>query len=218
MLRIHFPKALSLCVSAVLSTLVVAQEELQLEVEGDLDVNRRLEEIRADDEQPRDLNVLAPTISPEEIDRAVLNRLMQEIANRPEQIKTELSVNDSQIQDIFITISNARSFINNSEMANVRAMCNAWNNSELEGEARIEEALDAYKRRAQFTKNFIARFYKIVLMDIEAVLEGPSLVRFASYMDDRRRRMATSGAVTWGTVVENVTSGREAVNFHCKRN
>ena len=55
-------------------------------------------------------------------------------------------------------------------------------------------------------------------MDIEAVLQGPSLVRFSSYMEDRRRRMASSGAITWGAVVENVTSGREAVHFHCRRN
>ena len=90
--------------------------------------------------------------------------------------------------------------------------------SELEDDSRIEEALNAYKRRAQFTKDFIAKYYQIVLMDIEAVLQGPSLVRFSSYMEDRRRRMASSGAITWGAVVENVTSGREAVHFHCRRN
>ena len=55
-------------------------------------------------------------------------------------------------------------------------------------------------------------------MDVEAVLEAPSLVRLTSYMEDRRRRMAASGAMTWGAVVENVTSGKEAVDFHCHRN
>ena len=55
-------------------------------------------------------------------------------------------------------------------------------------------------------------------MDIEAVLSGPSQVRFTAYMEDRRRRMATSGVMTWGAVVENVTSGKEAVDFHCRRN
>ena len=202
-----------------ISTLIYAQDEFQAPVDGSLDANSRLQEIRAlGNEEPRELNVLVPTIAPEEIDRAVLNRLMQDIANRPEQTKTELLINDSQLQDIFITISNARSFINNSEMANVRAMCSAWNNSELEGDPRYKEALEAYKWRAQFTKDFIAKYYRIVLMDVEAVLEAPSLVRLTSYMEDRRRRMAASGAMTWGAVVENVTSGKEAVDFHCHRN
>ena len=202
-----------------ISTLIYAQDEFQVPVDGSLDANSRLQEIRTlGNEEPRELNVLVPTIAPEEIDRAVLNRLMQEIADRPAQTKTELSINNSQLQDIFITISNARSFINNSEMANVRAMCNAWNNSELEGNPRYEEALDAYKWRAQFTKDFIAKYYRIVLMDIEAVLSGPSQVRFTAYMEDRRRRMATSGVMTWGAVVENITSGKEAVDFHCRRN
>jgi hypothetical protein len=193
-------------------------------VDGTLDPDQRLQEIRnlntseSEQEQPRELNVLAPTIAVEEIDRAVVNKLMQEISNDPETTKTRLAASDAQLEDILIIISNARSFINNSEMANVRAMCNAWNRSELEGDTRIEEALNAYKRRAQFTKDFIAKYYRIVLMDIEAVLQGPSLVRFASYMEDRRRRMASSGAITWGAVVENVTSGREAVHFHCRRN
>ena len=193
-------------------------------VDGTLDPDQRLQEIRnlntseSEQEQPRELNVLAPTIAVEEIDRAVVNKLMQEISNDPETTKTRLAASDAQLEDILIIISNARSFINNSEMANVRAMCNAWNRSELEGDTRIEEALNAYKRRAQFTKDFIAKYYRIVLMDIEAVLQGPSLVRFSSYMEDRRRRMASSGAITWGAVVENVTSGREAVHFHCRRN
>ena len=201
-----------------------AQQELQSLVDGALDPDQRLQEIRnlntseSEREQPRELNVLAPTIAIEEIDRAVVNKLMQEISNDPEITKTRLAASDAQLEDILIIISNARSFINNSEMANVRAMCNAWNRSELEDDSRIEEALNAYKRRAQFTKDFIAKYYRIVLMDIEAVLQGPSLVRFASYMEDRRRRMASSGAITWGAVVENVTSGREAVHFHCRRN
>ena len=184
-----------------------AQDELQALIDGSLDTSSRLQEIRAlDSEEPRELNVLIPTIAPEEIDRAVLNRLIQDITNRPEQTKTELSINDSQLQDISITISNARSFINNR------------NNSEMKGEPRYKEALDAYKWRAQFTKDFIAKYYRIVLMDVEAVLDGPSLVRFTSYMEDRRRRMAASGATTWGIVAENVTSGKQAVDFHCHRN
>ena len=201
-----------------------AQQELQSLVDGTLDPYERLQEIRnltkteSEQEQPRELNVLAPTIAVEEIDRAVVNKLMQEISNDPETTKTRLAASDAQLEDILIIISNARSFINNSEMANVRAMCNAWNRSELEDDSRIEEALNAYKRRAQFTKDFIAKYYRIVLMDIEAVVQGPSLVRFSSYMEDRRRRMASSGAITWGAVVENVTSGREAVHFHCRRN
>ena len=161
---------------------------------------------------------MAPTISPEEIDRAVLNRLMKEITNEPETTKVRLGIPDSKMKDIFITISNARSFINNNEVANVRAMCEAWNKSHLEGDARVEQALNAYKQRDQFTKNFIAKYYGVVLFDIQSMLEKNETIKFNLYMNDRRRRMATSGTASWGAVVENVTSGRESVNFHCRRN
>jgi hypothetical protein len=141
---------------------------------------------------------------------------MQQIARDPETTATRLGVNDSQLQDIFITISNARNFINDNEMANIRAMCMAWNNSALDGDARIEEALNAYKARAKFTSNFIARYYRIVLVDIESNLTDQAKSLFSTYMDDRRRRMANAGAVTWGAVVENVSSGTETVQFHCR--
>ena len=142
---------------------------------------------------------------------------MKEIADEPETIKSSLKIPASTMEDIFITISNARSFINNNEIANIRAMCDAWNNSDETGDARIELALDAYKQRDQFTKNFIARYYSIVLIDIESTLDKQQKITFDLYMQDRRRRMATSGTASWGAVVENVTSGRETVNFHCRR-
>jgi hypothetical protein len=82
------------------------------------------------------------------------------------------------MEDIFITISNARSFINNNEIANIRAMCDAWNNSDETGDARIELALDAYKQRNQFTKNFIAKYYNIVLIDIESTLDIQQKITF----------------------------------------
>ena len=212
-------KLLLISVLLCISTLVFTQDGLQTPIDGNLDASTRIEEIRAlNNKKPRELSVLLPTIAPEEIDRAVLNRLMQDINSRPEEVKMELAVSKLQLEDIFITISNARSSINNSEMANVRAMCKAWNDSGLEGDPRYEEALNAYKRRAQFTRDFIAKYYRIVLMDIESVLEGPSRVRFNSYMENRRRRIATSGATSWGAVVENVTSGRESVDFLCRRN
>ncbi|MCG8414720.1 MAG: hypothetical protein MI746_10930, partial [Pseudomonadales bacterium] len=109
----------------------------------------------------------------------------------------------------------ARNFINNNEMANIRAMCSAWNQSDLQGDARIQEALDAFKARRQFTLNFIQRFYRIVLMDIEASLDEQSRLLFDLYMNDRRRRMAQAGAAYSAAVVENVRSGAESVEFHC---
>ena len=99
-----------------------AQQELQSLVDGALDPDQRLQEIRnlntseSEREQPRELNVLAPTIAIEEIDRAVVNKLMQEISNDPEITKTRLAASDAQLEDILIIISNARSFINNSEI------------------------------------------------------------------------------------------------------
>ena len=188
---------------------VLSQDNLApQDIDDVIDSKTRIESIRQS--EGRALNVIAPTIAPEEIDRVVLNRLMQQIARDPDTVRAQLEVSDEQLQDIFITISNARNFVNNSEMANVRAMCRAFNDSELQGDARIQKALDAYKARARFTTNFIARFYRIVLADV-------SLTLFNEYMVDRRRRMANAGTVTWGVVVENISSGTESVEFHCRR-
>lgn len=193
----------------------LAQEPLERQNAGDpLNQSVRPDELRQ--LSGRQLKVIAPTIAAEEIDRAVLNRLMQEIANAPEVAKIRLGVNDSQLQDIFIAISNAHSFINGSEMANVRAMCNAWKYSKLSGDERINQALDAYSTREQFTKDFIAKYYRVVLFDIESILPDTTKPSFNAYMDDRRRRMASAGAVSWGSVVENVRSGAETVRFHCR--
>ena len=106
---------------------------------------------------------------------------------------------------------------NNNEIANVKAMCKAWNNSKLNGDERIKEAIEAYKARDQFTKTFIAKYYRLVLFDIESLLHPSEQAKFNDYMNDRRRRMASSGARSWGSVVENVKSGRDAVSFHCRR-
>ena len=197
---------------------VFAQEPLQPNILGELNLSSRVEEVKEYHGEVRDLEILAPTIAPEEIDRAVLNKLMQEIADNPKITEERLGVSSEQIDDIFITISNAKSFINNNEMANVRAMCNAWNSSNFRDDKRTQEAIDAYKTRDQFTKNFIAKYYRLVLFDIESLLHPSEQEKFNAYMNDRRRRMATSGARSWGSVVENIKSGRDAVNFHCRVN
>ena len=197
---------------------VFAQEPLQPNILGELNISSRVEEVKEYHGEVKDLKILAPTLAPEEIDRAVLNKLMQEIADNPKITEERLGVSSEQIDDIFITISNAKSFINNNEMANVRAMCNAWNSSNFRDDKRTQEAIDAYKTRDQFTKNFIAKYYRLVLFDIESLLHPSEQEKFNAYMNDRRRRMATSGARSWGSVVENIKSGRDAVNFHCRVN
>ena len=194
-----------------------AQEDLQTNISGGLNISSRVEEVKKYDGELRELKILAPTLAPEEIDRAVLNKLMQEIADNPKITEERLGVSSEQIDDIFITISNAKSFINNNEMANVRAMCNAWNSSNFRDDMRTQEAIDAYKIRDQFTKNFIAKYYRLVLFDIESLLHPSEQAKFNDYMNDRRRRMSSSGARSWGSVVENVKSGRDAVSFHCRR-
>lgn len=166
----------------------------------------------------RELRVLSPTLAPEQIDRAVLNRLLQEILENPEVIASQFLLNPGQVQDIQAVLSNAHSFINDDDLANVAAMCSTWDQSTLSGADRIEEALSAYSRRAQFTRNFIAQYYSVVLATIEQSLDTDSLSRFDAYMTDRRRRMATAGAVTTGAVSHNVRSGEESIRFHCRTN
>ena len=201
-----------------LSNSVFSQGTLQTDIIDGLDLSTRLDDVRRSGGDQRELTVLAPTLAVEEIDRAVLNKLMQEIANDPVTTKNRLGVSEEIVEDIFVTISNAKGFINDNEHANVQAMCNAWDHSTKKGDDRISEALDAYKNRDQFTKTFVAKYYRLVLFDIESLLPISAKVKFDVYMDDRRRRMATSGTRSWGSVVENVKSGREVVNFHCRRN
>ena len=201
-----------------LSNSVLSQGTLQTDIADGLDLSTRLDDVRQSGRDQRELTVLAPTLAVEEIDRAVLNKLMQEIANDPVTTKNRLGVSEEIVEDIFVTISNAKGFINDNEHANVQAMCNAWDNSTKKGDDRVSEALDAYKNRDQFTKTFVAKYYRLVLFDIESLLPISAKVKFDVYMYDRRRRMTTSGTRSWGSVVENVKSGREVVNFHCRRN
>lgn len=204
----------SLAVLACTFSICVSAQSNQVPIQSvDETLSARLTE--NDDERPKDLNVIGSTLAPEEIDRAVLDRLTQEIARDSERVAAELLASEEEIHNISVTLSNARNFINSNEMANVRAMCSAWNQSSLEGDARIQEALDAFKARRQFTLDFIQRFYGIVLMDVEASLDEQSKLRFSRYMDDRRRRMANAGAAYSAAVVENVRSGAESVAFHC---
>ena len=194
---------------------ILAQDELRpLPVDDGLNQHQQISEIR--NQQGRELKVIAPTLAAQEIDRAVLNKLQQEIARSPEVAMLRLGVDEAQLQDISIAISNAHIFINGSEMANVRAMCKAWNNSELSGDAKITEALDAYKTRAQFTRDFIAKYYYVVLEDVRATLSATAKVSFNTYMEDRRRRMANAGATSFGSIVQNITNGSETIRFHCR--
>jgi len=168
---------------------------------------------------PNELRVISPTIAPEELDRVVLNRLLLEISRDPLRAQEVLGVDSHLLNEIQISLSNAASFINDNDMANVRAMCRAWDLSardDLSENERIELALQAYKQRRQFTRDFIARFYRVVILEIESFLPAPARSRFQSYLDDRRRRMANAGNVVPGAIVENVSSGAETVRFHCR--
>jgi hypothetical protein len=141
---------------------------------------------------------------------------MQEINSEPADTKARIGINDNQLQELFITISNARGFVNGSEMANVRAMCAVWNESTTQGESRIAEAIAAYKTREQLTQTFIAKYYSVVLFDIEAILDEESLPLFRDYMNDRRRRLANAGMTSWGSPVQNIRAGTGTIDFHCR--
>ena len=110
---------LSALPALLLAGTCLAQSDPQ-SVVAEVDLNRAKQESRIS--KPRELTVLTQTLSAEQIDRAVLNRLMQEINSEPADTKARIRINDSQLQELFITISNARGFINGSEMANVRAL------------------------------------------------------------------------------------------------
>lgn len=185
----------------------------EIQVERTLNADAAIDSAKS--KNTRELTVLAPTLSTAEIEQAVLNRLMQDIAKTPDQIMNELRIDSDKLQDIFISLSNARNFINTNEISSVRAMCDAFHKTLASGEDQIAEALAAYELRSGYTKKFIASFYRLLIRDIEVGLSPQALVSFRAYMDDRRRRMATAGNVTLGIPTQNVSSGREAVEFHC---
>lgn len=201
------------------SASLAQSHSLPIDTEADLpifDTNKTQMKYR--NPQPRELTVLTETLAAEQIDRAVLNKLMQEISSAPANTKARIGINDGQLQELFVILSNARGFINGSEMANVRAMCAAWDESTASDEARVTGAIAAYKAREQLTQTFIAKYYSVVLFDIEALLDEKSLPLFRAYMNDRRRRLANAGMVSWGSPVQNIRAGTDTINFHCRKN
>jgi hypothetical protein len=88
----------------------------------------------------------------------------------------------------------------------------------LEGDARIEEALEVYKKRRQLTLSFIQKFYRLVVADIESILIEPEQLSFRRHMDDRRRRMASAGNVYSRAIFQNVRYGVELINLHYRDN
>ena len=127
-----------------------------------------------------------------------------------------LKLDTNRAKQEFVTISNARGFINGSEIANVRAMCAAWDESAASGDARITQALASYKAREQLTQTFIAKYYGAVLFEVEAFLDEKSLTLFRTYMNDRRRRLANAGMTSWGSPVQNIRAGTGTIDFHCR--
>ena len=110
-----------------------------------------------------------PGLEPEEIDRAVLNRLMQEIASAPRRTASITGLKEETLRKILISLSNAKNFINVDEMRNVKAMCDTWKYSEFRGSARIRDALEAHAERRQHTLAFVESFYRNVLTEIESL-------------------------------------------------
>ena len=157
-----------------------------------------------------------PGLEPEEIDRAVLNRLMQEIASAPRRTSSITGLKEETLQKVFISLSNARNFINVDEMRNVKAMCDTWNHSDFQASARIREALEAHAERRQRTLTFIEGFYRNVLTEIESLLSEAEKPRFADYIDDRRRRMADAGISSRNMNSDDLAGGAEAIHFYCR--
>ena len=155
-------------------------------------------------------------LEPEEIDRAVLNRLMQEIASAPQRTASITGLKAETLEKIFVSLSNARNFINVDEMRNVKPMCDTWEYSDFQGDARIREALEAHAERRQHTLTFIEGFYRNVLNEIESLLSAAEKPRFTYYMNDRRRRMADAGISSRNMNPDDLTRGAEAIHFYCR--
>ena len=165
-----------------------------------------------------EISISRSGLEPEEIDRAVLNRLMQEIASTPRRTASITGLKAETLEKIFVSLSNARNFINVDEMRNVKAMCDTWEHSYLQGDARIREALEAHAESRQHTLTFIEGFYRNVLDEIERLLSAAEKLRFTYYMNDRRRRMADAGISSRNMNPDDLTHGAEAIHFYCRNN
>tara|TARA_B100001057_G_scaffold252929_1_gene253135 strand:- start:3204 stop:3884 length:681 start_codon:yes stop_codon:yes gene_type:complete len=155
-------------------------------------------------------------LEPEEIDSAVLNRLMQEIAQTPQQTASIIGIDEMSLAKVFISLSNAKNFVNTNEIGNIKAMCETWAFSNFQGEARVKEALDAYAASSQVTLTFIENFYDKVLDEIKSILSATERSRFDDYMNDRRRRMADAGAPSRRINLGDIKSGAETINLYCR--
>ena len=103
-------------------------------------------------------------------------------------------------------------------MQNVKAMCDTWNYSDFQGDARIREALNAHAQRRQHTLTFIEGFYQNVLTEIESLLSAAEKPRFTHYINDRRRRMADAGISSRNMNPDDLARGAEAIHFYCRNN
>ena len=85
-------------VSSLAQTNPVAPEH-----ETEINISEKTKAINAyRNPQPRDLTILAQTLAAEELDRAVLNRLMQEISTQPERTQARIGLSESQLREIFV--------------------------------------------------------------------------------------------------------------------
>ena len=205
---------LRLLVSGVLTTwLFIGQTvsaQRPLPEHGDLSLPQNF------DETISEFSTSQARLAPEEIDRAILNRLMQEIARTPKRTASIIGLEEKTLAKVFISLSNAKMFIHTDEMRNTKAMCETWAYSNLQGDARVKEALSAYADRRQLTLNFVERFYQKVLNDIKSILSTTERSRFSHYMDDRRRRMADAATSSRSMDLKDVKSGAETINLYCR--
>ena len=88
---------LSVLLLMLLGRAIFGQEPLETKVPGELNILRLVEEVKKYEGEVRELRVLAPTLAPEEIDRAVLNKLMQEIIDDPELTEDRFAVSAERL-------------------------------------------------------------------------------------------------------------------------
>jgi len=168
------------------------------------------------DKEVPEYSIGQTNLAQEEIDRAVLNRLMQEIAQAPQRTASITGIEEESLAEIFVSLSNAKNFINIDEIRNIRAMCETWANSNFQGEARVRESLNAYAARRQLTLNFVESFYQKVFDEIKRTLSATERSRFNHYMNDRRRRMADAVTSSQGLNFYDVRGGAGTINLYCR--
>jgi len=151
----------------------------------------------------------------DDIKRAVLIRLMTDIQTNPQRVNAESGLNNAELDEIFVLLSNARHFVNDNVIANTRKMCASWKRSHLQDQARVEAAVEAYNASVKQNKLYINRHYRMVLLQIENYINETSWRSLNAYLNDRNTRLSRDRSLSASLELHISQENAESLHARC---